>query len=82
MEQEQIDERMLKGGVVPVSDEIHRLPAAANGTRKPLLFKGPITGCCSRLTSNAVVKGKSTKEQPEEEDEEAELAKLQAEMAM
>lgn len=34
MEQEQIDERMLKGGVVPVSDEVHRLPTAANGARK------------------------------------------------
>ncbi|KAI9881150.1 MAG: ESCRT-III subunit protein snf7 [Pleopsidium flavum] len=60
MEQEQIDERMLKGGVVPVSDEVHRLPTAANGE----------------------LKGKSTRVQPEEEDEEAELAKLQAEMAM
>lgn len=34
MEQEQIDERMLKAGVVPVSDEVHRLPTAANGARK------------------------------------------------
>lgn len=34
------------------------------------------------MTSNEVVKGKATKVQPEEEDEEAELAKLQAEMAM
>lgn len=31
MEQEAIDERMLKTGTVPVSDEVNRLPAAANG---------------------------------------------------
>jgi charged multivesicular body protein 4A/B len=55
MEQEAIDERMLKTGTVPVAD----LPGVANGP----------------------IKGKS-KVQPEEEDEEEELRKLQAEMAM
>jgi charged multivesicular body protein 4A/B len=55
MEQEAIDERMLKTGIVPVAD----LPGVANGP----------------------IKGKS-KVQPEEEDEEEELRKLQAEMAM
>lgn len=34
MEQEQLDNKMLKTGSVPVSDEIHRLPAAANGELK------------------------------------------------
>jgi hypothetical protein len=34
LEQEQLDNRMLKTGTVPVSDEIHRLPAAANGESK------------------------------------------------
>jgi len=34
------------------------------------------------LILDDLVKGKSTRVQPEEEDEEAELAKLQAEMAM
>lgn len=34
LEQEQLDNKMLKTGSVPVSDEIHRLPAAANGERK------------------------------------------------
>jgi charged multivesicular body protein 4 len=38
LEQEQLDNRMLKTGTVPVADEIHRLPAAANGERKGLLF--------------------------------------------
>ncbi|KAK2751759.1 ESCRT-III subunit protein snf7 [Onygenales sp. PD_40] len=57
MEQEQIDERMLKTGTVPVADQLGTLPAAANG---------PLKG----------------KERAEEEDEEAELEKLRAEMAM
>jgi len=34
LEQEQLDNKMLKTGTVPVSDEIHRLPAAANGESK------------------------------------------------
>jgi len=59
LEQEQLDNKMLKTGTVPVSDEIHRLPAAANGE----------------------IKGKAPAH-AEEEDEEEELRKLQAEMAM
>jgi len=57
LEQEQLADKMLNTGNVPVSDEIQRLPAAANGEikGKPLL---------------------------EEDDEEEELRKLQAEMAM
>ncbi|KAL2014021.1 hypothetical protein VTN00DRAFT_1546 [Thermoascus crustaceus] len=58
LEQEAMDERMLKTGTVPVADQIDRLPAAANGE----------------------LKGKA--KQTEEEDEEAELEKLRAEMAM
>lgn len=34
MQQEQIEERMLKPGPVPVGDQLDRLPAAANGERK------------------------------------------------
>lgn len=34
MEQEQLDNKMLKTGTVPVSDEVHRLPAAVNGELK------------------------------------------------
>ncbi|KAK2744421.1 ESCRT-III subunit protein snf7 [Myotisia sp. PD_48] len=59
LEQEQIDERMMDTGTVPVHDRLNKLPAAANGAiREP------------------------SKAQTEEEDEEAELAKLRAEMAM
>lgn len=57
MEQEQIDEKMLKTGTVPIAD----LPGVANGP----------------------IKGKNkVPQQAEEEDEEEELRKLQAEMAM
>lgn len=31
LEQEQLDNQMLKTGTVPVSDEVHKLPAAVNG---------------------------------------------------
>lgn len=76
LEQEQLDNKMLKTGTVPVSDEVHRLPAAANGERKsPSPF---IYNCL--LTSHPV-KGKAPVH-AEEEDEEEELRKLQAEMAM
>lgn len=58
LEQETLDERMLKPGTVPVADQVSSLPAAANGE----------------------LKGKT--KQAEEEDEEAQLEKLRAEMAM
>ncbi|KAI0134120.1 vacuolar-sorting protein SNF7 [Xylariales sp. AK1849] len=58
MQQEQLDEQMLKSGTVPVSDSIQRMPTVANGE----------------------IKGKAPA--VEEDDEEAELRKLQAEMAM
>ncbi|THC98331.1 hypothetical protein EYZ11_002192 [Aspergillus tanneri] len=58
LEQEAMDERMLKTGTVPVSGQLaNRLPAAGTGELK-------------------------TKPQQAEEDEEAELEKLRAEMAM
>ena len=34
LEQEAMDERMLKTGTVPVADQINRLPAAANEERE------------------------------------------------
>jgi len=54
LQQEALDERMLKTGSVPVHDQIQRMP-------------------------NAPTKNTPT---AEEDDEEAELRKLQAEMAM
>lgn len=40
LEQEQLDDKMLQTGAVPVSDEVHRLPAVGNGERK---ISKPIT---------------------------------------
>ncbi|GAM39037.1 SNF7 family protein [Talaromyces pinophilus] len=60
LEQEAIDERMVKTGTIPVADQLNRLPVAGNGE---------------------LVKGKA-KQIEDEEDEEAELEKLRAEMAM
>lgn len=59
MQQEQLDEQMLKTGTVPVADSISRMPNVPNGAAKS--SKAPVQ---------------------EEDDEEAELRKLQAEMAM
>jgi len=56
LQQEELDQKMLKTGSVPVADQVHRLPAVASGEiRRP---------------------------QAEEDDEEEELRRLQAEMAM
>lgn len=68
---------MLKTGTVPVSDEIHRLPAAANGESK---LQQSDTMYNLSLISDPV-KGKAPVH-VEEDDEEEELRKLQAEMAM
>lgn len=76
LEQEQLDNKMLKTGTVPVSDEIHRLPAAANGEST---FLKPFIPAHALLTCSSV-KGKAPA--VEEDDEEEELRKLQAEMAM
>ncbi|OCL04669.1 vacuolar-sorting protein-like protein snf7 [Glonium stellatum] len=59
LQQEELDNKMLDTGNVPVGDKVHRLPSAAQGE----------------------VKGKAARP-AEEEDEEEELRKLQAEMAM
>lgn len=79
LEQEQLDDKMLKTGTVPVSDEIHRLPAAANGECKSqAAFFDKELHTDSFIS---LVKGKAPVH-AEEEDEEEELRKLQAEMAM
>ncbi|EPE29339.1 hypothetical protein GLAREA_00499 [Glarea lozoyensis ATCC 20868] len=57
LEQEQLDNAMIGTGHVPVSDQVHRLPAAPNTETK-------------------------SKAPAQEDDEEEELRKLQAEMAM
>jgi charged multivesicular body protein 4 len=47
LEQEQLDDKMLQTGAVPVSDEVHRLPAVGNGERKS---SKPIKLCDILLT--------------------------------
>lgn len=72
LQQEELDNKMLKTGTVPVSDQIQRMPNAAVGERKFLLFMRDQRN----HTDNGAAKRR------EEEDEEEELKKLQAEMAM
>lgn len=45
LEQEAMDERMLKTGTVPVNDQVNRLPAAANGESKstPIITLAPFS---------------------------------------
>lgn len=76
MQQEQLDEQMLKSGTVPVSDTIHRLPSVANGKSKSR------TSCNAEDLQLISCKVESKTPVAEEDDEEAELRKLQAEMAM
>lgn len=103
LEQEALDEKMLRTGTVPVADSLsNRLPAGPTGASTSLLFfssyflnllpchhlRHPISASNHQYTNKSrvsvwrflsTVKGKS---KAAEEDEEAELAKLQAEMAM
>ena len=65
---------MLQTGNIPVSDQIHKLPAAGN-TESELEY----AFTHSSDSDNMIVKGKA---RVEEDDEEEELRKLQAEMAM
>lgn len=76
LEQEQLDNQMLKTGTVPVSDEIHKLPAAVNGESTSLT---PLDHVWA-TADHSPVKGKTPVAL--EDDEEEELRKLQAEMAM
>jgi len=73
LQQEQLDERMLKTGSVPVHDQIQRMPSAPSEFSEGHL--------CGGRRANISFTAKNTVS-AEEEDEEAELRKLQAEMAM
>lgn len=75
LEQEELDDKMLQTGNVPVSDEIGRLPTAANGESMLCTPYDP-----SRQYAN--LRSVKAKKASVEEDEEEELRKLQAEMAM
>ena len=75
LQQEELDNKMLKTGSVPVNDQIQRLPSAAVGERKHFLIL-PDPDSATMLTIQ------KARTRVEEEDEEEELKKLQAEMAM
>lgn len=80
LEQEAMDAKMLHTGTVPVGSQLDRLPAAGNTDRK--WEQDPIHRyhLYRSLTDLPIVKHPAKAQ--EEDDEEAELAKLRAEMAM
>lgn len=76
LQQEQLDEDILKTGTVPVSDAVHKMPSPANAERESWLPK------LAMISTDRHAAVSSKKQIEEEDDEEAELRKLQAEMAM
>ena len=94
LEQENLDEKMLKTGTMPVADSLNKLPKVANGARKfvtsflagSLIFQSRrnvyLVFGADWIAIVCTVPGTSKKPPAEEEDEEEELRKLQAEMAM
>jgi len=75
LQQEELDNKMLKTGTVPVSDQIQRLPNAAIGERT-------LSPGIAKMNSNEALILGAARQRIEEDDEEEELRKLQAEMAM
>lgn len=77
LQQEQLDEAILKMGNVPVADAVHKMPTApANAEREWQSER-------ERVRADGRKPAVSSKKVAEEDDdEEAELRKLQAEMAM
>lgn len=77
LQQEQLDEAILKTGNVPVLDAVHIMPSPATAQRE--------SGSCPPHAMDAdgqTRAAESSRRAAEEDDEEAELRKLQAEMAM
>ncbi len=74
LQQEELDNKMLKTGSVPVSDQIQRMPNVGVGKREYI----PIY----ERRRNGLLMYATAKTRIEEDDEEEELKKLQAEMAM
>lgn len=74
LQQEELDNKMLKTGSVPVSDQIQRLPNQPVGERK----YNRMNESAGMSTDQNLVRGRKQVE----DDEEEELRKLQAEMAM
>ena len=81
LQQEQLDEQMLRAGNVPVADAVHKLPSPSRAERKSTLAAVWRT-CVDGDGADMMTAISSKKVAIEEDDEEAELRKLQAEMAM
>jgi charged multivesicular body protein 4 len=81
LQQEQLDEQMLKTGTVPVADAVHKMPSPANAERESAPFiRDEYMG---RTWADKHATAVSAKKAPaQEEDDDAELEKLRAEMAM
>ncbi|KAK5282411.1 ESCRT-III subunit protein snf7 [Exophiala xenobiotica] len=73
LEQEAMDERMISTGPTPVTGDINRLPAVSNAPRKSLRARHHELG----NTDFSIVK-----QTTQEEDEEEELKRMQAELAL
>lgn len=82
LEQEAMDAKMLNTGTVPVGSQLDRLPAAGNTDRmlRPNVIHKWHT--YRLLTVGFIDTVKHPAKAQEEDDDEAELAKLRAEMAM
>lgn len=99
LQQEDLDEKMLKTGTVPVADQVHGLPNAVRGecesfaalffpmfaTYQAALSLLVLDPCCSRhqtLMFLTVPSSSRNKQSAIEDEEEAELERLKAEMAI
>jgi charged multivesicular body protein 4A/B len=78
LQQEELDNRMLATGTVPVGDKVGAMPSAPQGGKQNCTSVFPFEQ--RKLTIVSSVKGKAPA--VEEDEEEAELRKLQAEMAL
>jgi charged multivesicular body protein 4 len=81
LEQEAMDERMLKTGPTPVGGEVNRLPAVSTGPSKSYTLSTFQTRSSSAPKVNMLISS-LVKPTSVEEDEEEELRKMQAEIAL
>lgn len=77
LQQEQLDEQMSKTGNVPVADAVHKMPSVPVDPERKI--NDTTLSTEHALTFKIAV---ATKKKAIEDDEEAELEKLRAEMAM
>lgn len=78
MQQENLEEQMLNTGQVPVADAVHKMPTPSHAEREYTHWDLSDVNVKGANIQKAI----SSKKVAVEDDEEAELLKLQAEMAM